>query len=85
MNWYREDQSDVISLKDEDIKTEYIMEEVDDWLSRVWTFRGEEASDELLEQWIEITWEIRVSDIQIVKETIDMNPATYMYMPYAWQ
>ncbi len=51
MNWFREDQSDMISLDDdEDAKTEYIIKEVDDWLNRVRTFRGEEAFDELLEQ-----------------------------------
>jgi len=36
MNWFREDQSEVISLDDdEDAKIEYIMEEVDDWLNRM--------------------------------------------------
>jgi len=79
MNWFREDQSDIISLdEDEDAKTEYTMKEIDDWLNRVRTFRGEEASDKLLEQWIENT---RVNDIQIIGEMIDANPATYM--PYA--
>ena len=83
MNWYREDQSDMISLENEDIKTEYTMKEVDDQLSRVRTFRGEEASDELVKQQIETTREARVNDIQIVEEMIDVNPATYML--YAWQ
>ncbi len=49
MNWYKKDQSDVISLEDEDTKTEYTMKEVDDWLNRMWTFKGEKVSDELLE------------------------------------
>ncbi len=73
----------MISLEDEDAKTEYIMEEVNDWLNRVWTFRGEEALDELLEQWIETTHEARVNDIQTIEKIIDTNLA--IYMPYAWQ
>ena len=81
MNWYREDQSDVISLENEDTKTEYTMGEVDDWLNRVRTFREEEVPDELLKQWIETTQEARVNDRQIVEKMIDVNPATYM--PYA--
>ncbi len=83
MNWYRENQSDVISLEDEDTKTEYTMEEVDDWLNRVREFRGKEVLDKLLEQWIETTQEAKVNDIQIIEEIINVNPATYM--PYAWQ
>ncbi len=59
------------------------MEEVDNQLNRMQAFRGEEASDELLEQQIETTQEARVNDIQIIEETIDVSPATYM--PYAWQ
>jgi len=36
INWFKEDQSDIISLDDnEDAKIEYIMEEVDDWLNRI--------------------------------------------------
>ena len=52
MNWFRKDQSDIISFdnNDDDTKIEYTIEEVDDWLSRVRTFREKEASDELLEQ-----------------------------------
>ena len=52
MNWFRKDQSDIISLDDneEDAKTEYTIEEVDDWLNRVWTFRGEKVSNKLLGQ-----------------------------------
>jgi len=36
-----------------------------------------------LEQWIETTYDIRVNDIKIIKETIDINPAIYML--YTWQ
>ncbi len=83
MNWFREDQSEVISLyNDENANTEYIMEEVDDWLNRVWTFRGKEAPDELLEQWIEIIHDARINDIQIIEKMIDVNPAAYM--SHAW-
>ncbi len=57
------------------------MEEVDDWLNRVRTFRGEETLDELLEQWIATMKEARVNNIQIIRETINVNPATYI--PYA--
>jgi len=71
----------VISLEDKNTKTEYIMEEVDDWLNRVRTFRGEETLDELLEQWIATMKEARVNNIQIIRETINVNPATYI--PYA--
>ncbi len=84
MNWFRENQSDVISLdNNEDAKIEYIMEEVDDQLNRVRTFRREEASDEQLEQWIEVTHKTRVNNIQVIEETIDVNPA--IYIPYTWQ
>ncbi len=56
VNWFREDQLEIISLDgDEDAKTKYIMEEVDDWLNRVQIFRGKEALNELLEQWIKTT------------------------------
>ncbi len=51
MNWFRKNQSDIISLDDDkDAKTEYIMKEVDNWLNRVRTFREEEIPDELLKQ-----------------------------------
>jgi len=36
MNWFREDQSEVISFDDdENTKTEYTIEDVDDWLNRM--------------------------------------------------
>jgi len=47
------------------------------------TFRREEASDEQLEQWIEVTHKTRVNNIQVIEETIDVNPA--IYIPYTWQ
>ncbi len=52
MNWFRKDQSDVISLNDNDenVKIKYIMKKVNDWLNRVRTFREEEVSDKLLKQ-----------------------------------
>ncbi len=84
MNWFKKDQLEVISLNDdEDAKIKYTMKEVDDWLNRVRTFREEEASNELLEKWIETTHDTKVNDIQIIEKTIDTNSATYM--PYAWQ
>ncbi len=40
----------MISLDDnKDVKTEYIMKEVDNWLKRVQTFREKKALDKLLE------------------------------------
>ena len=65
MNWFKKDQSDIISFDndDEDAKTEYTIKEINDQLNRVQTFRGEEASDELLEQQIKITQDARVNNI----------------------
>ena len=74
----------MISLgNNEKAKAEYIIEETDDWLNKMRTFRGEEASSELLKKWIEATHDIRVNDTQILGETFDANPASYIL--YAWQ
>ena len=41
----------MISLEnDKNAKIEYTMKKVEDWLDRVWTFKREEALDELLKQ-----------------------------------
>ncbi len=61
----------------------YIIKEVNDWLNRIWTFREEEVSDELLKQWIKTTHDVRVNDIQVINKMLDINPASYM--PYTWQ
>ncbi len=34
INWFKEDQLDIISLDNDKAKIEYIMEKVDDWLKK---------------------------------------------------
>ena len=79
MNQFRKDQSDIISLKNnnEEAKTEYIIEEVDDWLNRMRTFRRKKVLNELLEQQIKSTYKTRINDIKIIDKILDANPATY--------